>query len=120
MDLRLMRIFVLLGVLLLLTSCTNLHRTVTVPQKTFQYNYQGPSRVIINSDFAKQLSSGAIGKTVRMKLGNNAVENVRLGQNYYSASGHNCRRYTLQSNFQRSACKINGRWHNTSPIIISK
>ena len=115
-----MRMFFLISTLLMLTSCTNLHRTVAVPQKAFQYNYKGPTRTGIDSNFAKQLTSGKTGQTVKVKIGSNPVESVKLGQDYSSASGHQCRRYSLQSNYQRSACKINGRWHDASPIIISK
>lgn len=115
-----MRLFVLVSTLLLLMSCSSVPRSNNVPQKTFSYAYQNPSRVLTSKSFAQQLASGKNGSTIKVQLHNKAVTNIKLGRRYYSASGHNCRKYTVQSNHVYNACNIGGHWYETSPIIISK
>lgn len=108
------------GTLLLLSACTSLQPPVVeVPSKTFQYAYQNPSRILSTPEFSKQLSAGSLGGVVKIRLQNNRLSTVKLGRKYYSASGYECRRYKVQARFQYSACKINGRWYEASPIIIS-
>ena len=120
-----MRFFVLpslmIGTLLLLTSCASL-RTAPAkipPAKAFQYSFKNPSRLLSTPEFAKQLSSGEHNSTVRIKLQNNEISSVTLGRSYFSANGYECRRYKVKSRFAYSACKINGRWYEASPIIIT-
>jgi len=115
-----MRFFVLVGTLLLLTSCSTTPKSSVAPNKDFHYAYQSPSRVAASQSFSRELTSGKIGRTIKIKLHNKTFTTVKLGRNYYSASGHNCRKYTVQSNHAYSACNIGGRWFETSPIIISK
>ncbi len=110
----------LISVLLLLTSCASLQAPVAkTPNKAFQYSYQKPSRVLSTAGFSKQLSVGEQNHTVKIRLQNNGISHVKLGRKYFSASGYECRRYKVQSRFEYSACKINGRWFEASPIIIS-
>ena len=113
-----MRIFVLVSTLLLLTSCAAVNKQTTVPQTTFHYAYQNPSRVLTTPGFARQLSSGQTGSHVKIKLQNNTITTVKLGRPYFSASGHNCRRYMVQVRHEYTACQINGRWYEASPIIV--
>ena len=115
-----MRLFVLLGTLLLLTSCTASRSAKVVPQKTFQYSFQAPSRVQTSPDFSKQLSSGRLGSTIKVRLDDNRLTTARLGRSYYSASGHECRKYTVQPAFEYIACNIGGKWYQASPIIARK
>ncbi len=91
-----------------------------MPDKTFQYSYKSPARSLANSALSKQLSSGKKGSAMRVKLKGNQVSAAKLGRKYFSASGHECRTYIIQSSDQYSACKIGGRWYKTSPIIIYK
>jgi len=108
------------GVLLLLNACASLQPPVVeVPSKTFLYAYQNSARVLTTPSFSKKLSTGPLGDVVKIKLQNDRLSTVKLGRKYYSASGYECRRYKVQERFQYSACKINGRWYEASPIIIS-
>lgn len=102
---------------LLLTSCTNNRTVEIIPHKTFQYAYQGPSRILVAPAFAKQLSSGKLGTIVKI---NKPKATARLGHAYYSANGNNCRKYTVNTAYEQAACNINGRWYQASSIIISK
>ena len=115
-----MRFFVLVSTLLLLASCSTTPKFNIVPQKDFHFAYQKPSRVLANQSFAQQLASGNTGSTIKIKLHNKSITTAKLGRNYFSASGHNCRKYNVQSNHTYNACNISGRWYETSPIIISK
>ncbi|MEE9328090.1 MAG: hypothetical protein V3U71_12460 [Cocleimonas sp.] len=115
-----MRILVLLSMLLMLTSCSKFREPKVMPDKTFQYSYKSPARSLANSALSKQLSSGKKGSAMRVKLKGNQVSAAKLGRKYFSASGHECRTYIIQSSDQYSACKIGGRWYKTSPIIIYK
>ena len=90
-----------------------------MPQKTFQYAYQGPSRVLTSPGFAKQLSSGQTASHIKIKLQDGTIATVKLGRRYFSASGHDCRKYTVQARHEYTACTINGRWYEASPIIVS-
>jgi len=112
-----MRFFVLFSTIFLLTSCTQ-NSYKPVPQKTFQYSYQSPARVLTSPDFSKHLTSSNTGSNIQIKLPNNQLSTAKLGRTYFSASGYECRKYTVQSNFQYSACKIGGRWYENSPIIL--
>ena len=115
-----MKSIVLLSVVLgslLLTSCTNNRTVEVIPYKTFQYPYQNPSRVLIDSVFSKQLSNGKLGEIVSV---NNPRATARLGHTYYSANGNNCRKYTINSSYEHTACKVKGRWYQASSVIINK
>lgn len=113
-----MRFFVLFSSFVLLTSCSQFRKPEPIVQKDFQYSYQGPARVLTTPGFSKHLSSSNIGRNIRIKLPNNQPSTAKLGRKYFSASGLECRRYTVQSNNQYTACKVNGRWYEASPIII--
>ena len=113
-----MRFFVLLSIFFLLTSCTQYRTYKPVPQKTFQYSYQSPERIVTNPDFSKHLSMSKQGTSIRIQLPNNLLATAKLGRNYFSASGFQCRKYTVQSSYEYSACNIGGKWHEASPIIL--
>lgn len=115
-----MKSIVLLSVVLgslLLTSCTNNRVVEVIPHKTFQYSYQNPSRILIDSTFSKQLSTGKLGTIVQIS---SPKASARLGHTYYSANGNNCRKYTINSSYERTACNVKGRWYQASSVIISK
>lgn len=110
-----------LGILILLTSCTKTNRTpITSPPKVFQYSYQEPSRQLENPHIAQKLSKGRVGETINIKLSNGRASSVRLGNNYFSANGHQCRKYTTKTATVKTACKINNRWYQSRPILINK
>ena len=116
-----MRFVVLLGVMFVLASCSNYsstHTPETAPKKVFQYSYQGPARVLTSPAFSAVLNKGKSGALSKIKLANNQVATAKLGRNYFSASGYECRKYSVQSSGQYSACKINGRWYDASPIVL--
>ena len=107
----------MLGTLLLLSSCSTSRNTEIIPPKTFQYSYQHPSRVLTSPDFSKQLSNGKSGRIITVRLDDNKVAKARLGHRYFSANGHNCRKYTVLPSFDYTACQIAGRWYQASPVI---
>jgi len=115
-----MRSLVLLGMILILTSCSQFRKPEVIPQKTFQYSFQSPTRSLASPGLSKQLSSGKKGSAMKVRLSNKQISAAKLGRKYFSASGHECRKYFAQSSNQYSACKIGGRWYKTSPIIIYK
>lgn len=115
-----MRLLVLLGTLLFLTSCTASRSTKVVPPKTFQYSFQGPSRVLTSPDVSKQLTSGRSGSTIKVRLDDNRLTTARLGHRYFSASGYECRKYTVQPAYEYTACRIGGKWYQASPIISKR
>ena len=118
----------LLATLILLTSCTNQYanqyanqRTpVNTPPKTFQFSYQEPSRQLAHSGLVQKLSKGKVGDKLTIKLASGQASTIRLGENYFSANGHQCRRYTIESSRVKSACKINNRWYQAQSIIINE
>lgn len=116
-----MRFVVLLGVMFVLASCSNYSSTQTpTPSKVFQYTYQGPERVLTSPAFASSLTNGKSGDLSKIRLANEQVATAKLGRSYFSASGYECRKYTVQSSGLHSACKVNGRWYDASPIILKK
>ena len=112
----------LLGTLILLTSCSyhRKPRHVDTPPKTFQYSYQNPARKLLPSDFARKLSTGKVGERAFVRVENGKFSTVRLGENYFSANGYTCRRYTKESAIAMSACKINNRWYQAQPIFVNQ
>jgi len=118
-----MRFVVLLGVMFVLASCSNYSGTQTpdtASTKVFQYAYQGPARVLTSPSFSNALNHGKSGDLSKIKLADNNVATAKLGKSYFSASGYECRRYSVQSSGQYAACKIGQRWYNASPIILTK
>jgi len=117
------RTITLLGTLLLLTSCTLLHRNrtpVNTAPKVFQYSYQEPARTLVPSGLAQKLSNGKMGDRVIVQLAKGLSSTIRLGEDYFSANGYQCRRYTKESAIAMSACKINNRWYQAKPILINQ
>jgi len=117
-----MRFVVLLSSLLLLASCSNYSNEVQkeIPQKKFQYTFQEPTRDLLSSQFSNALNQNKQKSTINVKLSKYKSATIKTGRSYFSASGHDCRKYTLQSGQQASACKIDGRWYNASPILLEK
>jgi len=87
-------LFLFLSLLAMLSSCTSFAKKTSTapPVKNFQYAFQAPTRTLLDSK-------------------------VKLGRSYFSASGYACKKYTMKSGQQGSACKINGRWYSASPIL---
>ncbi len=85
----------LLSLLFFLTSCSTPSKKNSAenPAKSFQYTFQAPTRTFLDPK-------------------------LKLGRSYFSASGYACKKYTLQSGRQGSACKIKGRWYSSSPILL--
>lgn len=114
----------LLAIVLILTSCTNQfanqRRPVNTPPKVFQFSYQEPSRQLEYPGLAQKLSKGKLGDRLTIKLADGQSSAIRLGEKYYSANGHQCRRYTIKSSRAKSACKINNRWYQAQPILINE
>jgi len=87
-------LFLLLSLLAMLSSCSTFSKKTPAeaPAKNFQYAFQAPTRTLLDSK-------------------------VKFGRSYFSASGYACKKYTMKSGQQGSACKINGRWYSASPIL---
>lgn len=102
---------------LLLTSCASNRVVEVIPYKAFQYSYEDPSRILVDPYFAKKLSSAKLGTVIKI---NSPKGTARLGRYYYSANGNNCRRYTVSNAHEFTACDINGKWYQVSPILINK
>jgi len=112
---------ILLGSLVLLTSCSHFRKPVKIqPPRVFQYSYQNPARTLLPADFARKLSTGKVGERAFVRVGNGKFSTVRLGENYFSANGNPCRRYTKESSIAMSACKINNRWYQAQPIFVNQ
>ena len=81
----------------MLASCSSFSKKTQeeTPIKNFQYAFKAPTRALLGSG-------------------------LKLGRSYFSASGYTCKKYTQQSGQQGSACKIDGRWYNASPILLNK
>jgi len=122
----LVRSFVILGSLFFLVSCASYrtYRTsrtsVDTPPKVFQYSYKEPVRELVNPSLARKLSNGKVGGKLTIKLARGQSSTIRLGESYFSANGHHCRRYTQESAIAMSACKINNRWYQAQPILINQ
>lgn len=111
----------LLGTLILLGSCTTNKRTSSItPPKVFQYSYQEPSRRLENASLAQKLSKGKVGDRSTSRLAGRKSFSIRLGEYYFSANGHKCRKYTVNSSTLKTACNINNRWYQAQPILINK
>ncbi len=108
----------------LLASCTNQfanqRKPVNTAPKVFQFSYQEPSRQLEYSGLAQKLSKGKLGDRLTIKLADGQSSTIRLGEKYYSANGHQCRRYTIKSSRAKSSCKINNRWYQAQPILINE
>ena len=119
-----MRLYVLpsmmLGTLLLLSSCSAYQDAEIIPPKTFHYAYQQPSRIMASPELAKQLTQGKTGQVVTIRLSNKTIARARLGNPYYSANGNTCRKYTVLPGNDYAACKVGKRWYQASPIISDK
>jgi len=112
---------ILLGSLVLLTSCSHFRKPVKIPPpKVFQYSYQNPARKLLPSGFANKLSTGKVGERVVVRMAKGQSSTVRLGGNYFSANGNPCRRYTKESSIAMSACKVNNRWYQAQPIFVNQ
>jgi hypothetical protein len=123
---RLLKSLLLIGMATTLVSCSQIKRyqlqlTKQKPEKVFKYVFQEPKRSQLAANFAKQLSGGKDGSLVTIRLQDHRVKKARLGRQYFSASGYQCRKYTLQGSpqpqIEYASCLINGRWLNTSPIV---
>ena len=110
----------LLATLIVLTSCTNNRVAVNTSPKVFQFSYQEPSRQLAHSALIQKLSKGKVGDKVAIRSANGQSSVIRLGENYFSANGHQCRRYTIKSSRAKSACKINNRWYQAQSILINE
>lgn len=53
----------------------------------------------------------------RMKLPANAAGPISRFS-YYSANGNQCRTISLDT--PKAACFVDGRWHETAPVLIAK
>lgn len=106
-----------LGTALMLTSCSQVQINKPVPPKVFQYAYQEPVRTSSSASFAKQLREGKDGSLVSIRLANKRATKARLGRRYFSASGYECRKYTVQTQQEYASCLIGGRWLETSPVV---
>lgn len=117
---RFTQIITLLGALVILTACTNKRTPVITSPKIFQFSYQEPARQLEKAGLAQKLSKGKVGDKVTIRLTNGQSSTIRLGENYFSANGHQCRRYTIKSSKAKSACKINNRWFQAQSILINE
>lgn len=106
-----------LGVALMLTSCSQVQIFKPLPPKVFKYAYQEPVRTSSSANLAKHLSTGKEGSFVAIRLENKKVAKARLGRSYFSASGYECRKYTIQTQQEYVSCQIGGRWLETSPVV---
>jgi hypothetical protein len=113
-----MRYFVFLSMFFMLTSCSQYRTYKDIPQKTFRYSYQSPKRVVTSPSFSRHLSDSKPGTSIKIKLSDNKLTSAKLGRVYFSASGYQCRKYMVQSNYEYSACNIGGKWYEVSPIIL--
>lgn len=85
--------------------------------KVFQYNYQEPVRSSSNSNLAKQLTTGIDDSVITVKLKDDTNSHARLGKRYFSASGYECRKYSIKTGGEYTACYIGGRWLETGSIL---
>lgn len=69
--------------------------------KPLEYNFLQPRRVNLDSTTLSKLNSSS---------GNNSP------YKYYSANGHECR--NISSDFSRTACKVDGIWKASAPILV--
>lgn len=107
----------ILSMTLMLASCSQFQVYKPVPQKVFQYSYLEPVRTSSSANFAKQLAAGKDGSMVSIRLKDNRATKARLGRSYFSASGYECRKYSLPAQNEYVSCLIGGRWLQTSPIV---
>ena len=106
-----------LGMTLMLTSCSQLQRYKPIPHKVFQYSYQEPTRSSSSANLAKQLTTGKEGSLVAIRLKDKSTTKARLGKSYFSASGYECRRYSLPTQNEYVSCLIDGQWLETNSIV---
>ena len=106
-----------LGMTFMLTSCSQLQKYKPIPPKVFQYSYLEPKRSSSGANLAKQLTTGKVGSLVTIRLEDQNTAKARLGKSYFSASGYECRKYSLPSQSEYVSCLIGGQWLQNSPII---
>ncbi|WP_146201309.1 hypothetical protein [Leucothrix arctica] len=75
--------------------------TPTASTKPLEYNFSQPRRGSLDSATLTKLNSS--------NASNSAYR-------YYSANGHECR--NISSDFSRTACKVDGAWKESAPILV--
>ena len=75
--------------------------TPVVSTKPLEYNFSQPRR-------------GSLNPSVLAKLNNAKINGGAY--KYYSANGHECR--NISSDFSRTACKVDGGWKESAPILV--
>ena len=123
---RLLKSLLLISMASTLASCSQIQRFQEQffeqkPEKVFNYVFQEPKRTQIATNFAKQLSAGKDDSLATIRLQDKSIRKARLGRQYFSASGYECRKYTIQGSPQPqteyASCLINGHWLDASPIV---
>lgn len=110
-------------IVILLPSCSAYQQSKQAKEPVapivFNYSYQEPYRQSVDSALSEKLSNGKAGDMLFTKF-NGKQTTIRLGNRYYSASGYECRKYTVNPSNTKAACKINNRWYRAKPILIKK
>lgn len=80
----------------------NTSSKVNEAPKALEYNFLKPRRMSLDSNTLQRLNSSS---------------DYQGRFKYYSANGNECR--TISQDLSRTACKVNGQWVESAPILVS-